>query len=66
MVSTLHLRVPPGLQFKQDLPKVLKFKFREPMTATWSSDHSVTYRDLQLHLDITNDLFLAIGSIRVD
>jgi hypothetical protein len=28
-VSTFHLKVPPGLQFNQSLPKVPKFKFKE-------------------------------------
>jgi hypothetical protein len=36
------------------------------MAATWSSDHSVIYHNLQLHLAIANDLSLSIGSIRVD
>jgi hypothetical protein len=36
------------------------------MTATWSSDHSTIYRNIYLHLAIANDLFLAIGSTRVD
>jgi hypothetical protein len=36
------------------------------MAATWSSDHSTIYRNLQLHLAIANDLSLAIGSIRID
>jgi hypothetical protein len=65
-VFTFHLRAPPGLQFSQDLPKVPKFKFREPMAAMWSFDHSTIYRDLQPCLSIANDLPLAIGSTRVD
>jgi hypothetical protein len=36
------------------------------MTATWPSDHSVIYHDLQLHLAIANDLSLAIGLTRID
>jgi hypothetical protein len=32
------------------------------MAATWSSDHSTIYRDLQLRLAIPNDLSLAIES----
>jgi hypothetical protein len=36
------------------------------MAATWSSDHSTVYRNLQLCLAIANDLSLAIGSTRVD
>jgi hypothetical protein len=32
------------------------------MAATWSSDHSAVYRNLQLHLAIANDLSLTIGS----
>jgi hypothetical protein len=34
------------------------------MATTGSSDHSVIYRGLQLHLAMTNDLSLAIGSSR--
>jgi hypothetical protein len=36
------------------------------MAATWSSDHSVIYRNLHLCLAIANDLSLAIGLTRVD
>jgi hypothetical protein len=35
------------------------------MAATWSSDHSTIYRDLQLRLAIANDLSLAIESSRM-
>jgi hypothetical protein len=64
--STFHLRVSPGLQFNHNLSKILKFKFRESMAATWSFDHSTIYRDLQLRLATTNDLSLAIKSTRVE
>jgi hypothetical protein len=36
------------------------------MAATWSSDHSVTYHNLQLCLTIANDLSLGIGLSRID
>jgi hypothetical protein len=36
------------------------------MAATWSSDHSAIYRNLQLHLAIANDPSLVIGSSRID
>jgi hypothetical protein len=36
------------------------------MATTWSSDHSVIYRGLQLRLAIANDLSLAIGLSRID
>jgi hypothetical protein len=36
------------------------------VAATWSSNHSAIYRNLYLHLAITNDLSLAIGSSRID
>jgi hypothetical protein len=36
------------------------------MAATWSFDHSVVYRNLQLCLAITNDISLVIGSTMVD
>jgi hypothetical protein len=36
------------------------------MAATWSSDHSTVYCNLQLCVAIANDLSLAIGSTRVD
>jgi hypothetical protein len=60
MVSTFHLRAPPGLQFNHNLPTKLEFEFNEPTAATWSSDHSVIYCGLHLHLAITNDLSLEI------
>jgi hypothetical protein len=40
-------------------------KFKEPMTVTWSFDHSIIYRSLHLRLAIANNLSLAIGSIRI-
>jgi hypothetical protein len=36
------------------------------MATTWSSDHSVIYRNLHLCLAIANDLSLTIGSTKVD
>jgi hypothetical protein len=36
------------------------------MAATWSSNHSAIYRNIQLRLAIANDLFLAIGLSRID
>jgi hypothetical protein len=36
------------------------------MAATWSSDHLVIYRNLQLCLAIANDISLAIESTMVD
>jgi hypothetical protein len=36
------------------------------MIATWSSDHSVIYRNLHLCLAIGNKLSLAIGITRID
>jgi hypothetical protein len=36
------------------------------MSATWSSDHSTTYRNLHLYLAIASGLSLAIGSTSVD
>jgi hypothetical protein len=36
------------------------------MAATWPSDHSTIYHDLQLRLAIANDLTLAIGLTRID
>jgi hypothetical protein len=36
------------------------------MAATWSSDHSVIYCNLQLCLAIANDPSLAIGLSRID
>jgi hypothetical protein len=53
-------------QFNQDLQKVSKFKFKKPMAATWSLDHSVIYHNLHLCLAISNDLSLGIGSTRID
>jgi hypothetical protein len=36
------------------------------MAAMWSSGHLAIYDNLQLCLGITNDLSLAIGSLRID
>jgi hypothetical protein len=41
------------------------FEFKEPMTATWSPDHSALYCGLHLRLAIVNDLPPAIGSTRI-
>jgi hypothetical protein len=66
VVSTFHLRVPFGLQFNHMPSTKPKFKFKKPMAATWSFDHSAIYSDLPLCLAIPNDLSLAIGLTRVD
>jgi hypothetical protein len=66
MVFTFHLRAPPGLQFNHKPSIKPKFKFKEPMAASWSSNHSVIYHGLHLCLAIANDLSLAIGSTRID
>jgi hypothetical protein len=65
-VSTFHRRAPVGLQFNQILPTKPKFKFKEPMAAMWSSDHSVIYHNLHLRLAIANSLSLATGFTRID
>jgi hypothetical protein len=36
------------------------------MIATWSSEHSVIYRSLHLHLAITNNLSIAIRVTWID
>jgi hypothetical protein len=48
------------------LPTLPKFRFKEPMAATWPSDHSTIYRGLHLHIAKASDLPLAIGLIRMD
>jgi hypothetical protein len=65
-VSTFHQRAPPGLQFNLVLSTKPEFEFKEPIVTMWSSDHSAIYRNLWLHLTITNNLSLAIGSTRID
>jgi hypothetical protein len=65
-VSTFHLRVPPGLQLNHIPPIKPKFKFKEPMTATWSFDHSTIYYGLHQRLAIANNLSLVIGITRID
>jgi hypothetical protein len=40
--------------------------FKEPMAVTGSSDQSAIYRGLQQRLAIANNLFLVIGSSRID
>jgi hypothetical protein len=56
VVSTFHLRAPPGLQLTKFHLLNQGVECREPMAATWSSDHSAIYRSLHLCLAITNDL----------
>jgi hypothetical protein len=51
-VSTFHLSAPSSLQFNQALPKVPKFKFKDPIAVAWSFDHSAIYCDLHLCLAI--------------
>jgi hypothetical protein len=65
-IFTFHLRAPPSLQFNQVLPTKPKFKFKKPMAAMWSSDHSAIYHNLYLHLALANDLSLDIGFARID
>jgi hypothetical protein len=67
-ISGLHFppKGPSSLQFNQVLLTKPKFKFEEPMTATWSSDHSAIYCGLILRLAIANDLSLATGFTRID
>jgi hypothetical protein len=64
--STFHLRAPSGLQFNHKPSIKSRFKFKEHIAATWSSDHSTIYRGLHLCLAIATDLSLAIGFIRID
>jgi hypothetical protein len=52
----------PGLHFNQVPVINQSLSFKEPMAATWSFDHSATYRSLHLCLAITNDLSLAMRS----
>jgi hypothetical protein len=52
----------PGLHFNQVPAINQSLSFKEPMAATWSFDHSATYRSLHLWLAIANDLPLAMGS----
>jgi hypothetical protein len=66
MVSPFHLSAPSGLQFNHKPSIKSSFKFKEPTIATWSSDHSVIYRDLHLHLAIANNISLATGFTRID
>jgi hypothetical protein len=40
--------------------------FKEHVTVTWSFDHLAINRGLHLHIAMTNDLSLAIGSSRID
>jgi hypothetical protein len=65
-VSTFHPRAPSGLQFNHKPSIKSRFKFKEHIATTWSSDHSVIYRGLHLHLAIATDLSLPIGFTRID
>jgi hypothetical protein len=66
VVSTFHLRALPSLHLNHIPPIKTKFKFKEAMAATWFFDHLVIYRNLHLHLSITNDLSLATRFTRID
>jgi hypothetical protein len=65
-IYTIHLKAPPSLKLNHIPPTKLKFKFKEHMAATWSSDHSAIYGGLLLCLGIANDLSLPIGFTRID
>jgi hypothetical protein len=56
------LVAPPDLHFNQVSAINQSFRFKEPMAATWSVDHSAIDRSLHLRLAIANDLSLVEGS----
>jgi hypothetical protein len=64
--TTPRPSLPSGLQFNYEPSIKPNFKFKEPMVAPWSSDHSAIYRGLHLHLAIVNDLSLAVWFTRID
>jgi hypothetical protein len=68
--STSGLHFPPKgparFHVIQNIPKITMFKFKEPMTATWSFDHSAIYHNLHLWLAISNDLSLVLGFTTID
>jgi hypothetical protein len=66
VISPFHLRVSPGLQFNHEPSIKPNFKFKEPMSAPWSFNHSAIYHGLHLRLGIANDLSLAVGFTRID
>jgi hypothetical protein len=66
----MALRFPPKGLIRSPVyyisPTKPKFRFKEPMAATWSFNHSAIYRNLHLCLAKANDLSLAIGLTRVN
>jgi hypothetical protein len=66
MVLRFPLKGPARSLVYDILPTKPKFRFKEPMAATWSSDHLAIYRNIHLCLAKTNDLSLAIGLTSVD
>jgi hypothetical protein len=56
------LVAPPGLHFNQVPAINQSLRFKEPMSAMWSFDHSSIYRSLHLRLASANDLSLVEGS----
>jgi hypothetical protein len=56
------LVAPPGLHFNQVPAINQSLRFKEPMAATWSFDHSAIYRSLHLRLASANNLSLVEGS----
>jgi hypothetical protein len=55
-----------SLVYLKSINYIRVWVLKGPMAATWSSNHSAIYHNLQLCLGIANDLSLAIGSTRVD
>jgi hypothetical protein len=65
-VSLFHLRVPSDIRLSIIHQLDQSFKFKEPMAAMWSFDHSAIYRGLLLCLAIANNISLALGFTRID
>jgi hypothetical protein len=65
-ISTFYLRARPVSSLTKFYRLNQSVEFKEPMVATWSSNHSAIYHSLHLCLAIANDLSLAIGVTRID
>jgi hypothetical protein len=65
-VSTFHLWPLPVSSLAKFHQLKQSAEFKEPMTTTWSFNHSAIYHSLDLHPAIANDLSPVIGVARID
>jgi hypothetical protein len=66
MVPRFPLNGPVRSPDYKILPTIPKFKIKEPMVITWSSNHTAIYHVLHLRLARAIDRSLAIGLTKMD